>query len=176
MPLNTTPSAALAHALYGETAAFWTGPGTGVHGEALSRKAEVVARAVALHKAEARDGLDLLRRLGGRELAAIAGAVIGARLKRIPVLLDGYVCTAAAAPLLEDNPSALDHCQVAHASAEPGHARLLEKMGRRPLFDLGMRLGEASGAALAVGILKGAVACHTGMATFAEAGVTDKGE
>lgn len=171
---NTTPSAAICHALYGEDGAFWTGPGTGVTGSALANKARVVAASVALHKAAMTDGLEVLRCVGGREFAAIAGAVVAARLKRIPVLLDGFVSTAAAAVLEGTRPGALDHCQVGHASAEPGHVRLLERLGKSPLLDLGMRLGEASGAALAAGLVKAAVACHTGMATFAEAAVSDK--
>ncbi|MDH5747967.1 MAG: nicotinate-nucleotide--dimethylbenzimidazole phosphoribosyltransferase [Rhodospirillales bacterium] len=170
---NTTSAAAIAFGLYGGDAQMWTGPGTGVSGKALSNKAVVVGDGVRLHKDAMRDGLEVLRCLGGRELAAIAGAVIGARLKKIPVLLDGYVSTAAAAPLQTVNPAALDHCQVAHVSAEPSHRLLVEKIGKHPLLDLGMRLGEASGAALAVGILKAAVNCHAGMATFAEAGVSD---
>lgn len=166
---NTTPAAAIACALFGDAAAGWTGKGTGVDSAGLIRKTEVVAAGVALHKGKA--PLEILQSLGGRELAAMAGAVIGARLKRVPVLLDGYVCTAAAAPLQAACKGALDHCVVAHVSAEPGHRRLLDALGKEPLLSLGMRLGEASGAALAVGIVKGALACHTGMATFAEAGV-----
>jgi nicotinate-nucleotide--dimethylbenzimidazole phosphoribosyltransferase len=114
----------------------------------------------------------MLRRLGGLELAAITGAVMAARLGRVPVMLDGFASTAAAAVLFAADPHALDHCVVAHLSAEPGHRRLLEQIGQRPLFDFGMRLGEASGATLAFAVLKAAVACHNGMATFAEAGVS----
>lgn len=174
---NTTSAAALCHALYGGTADEWTGPGTGVSGEALSNKARVVAGAVELHSAEAggdSDTLETLRRLGGRELAAIAGAILEARLTGVPVLLDGYVCSAAAAVLERGWPGALDHCQVAHTSMEPGHTLLLGKLNKTALFDLGMRLGEASGAVLAVGLLRCAAACHNGMATFGEAGVADK--
>jgi nicotinate-nucleotide--dimethylbenzimidazole phosphoribosyltransferase len=167
---NTTPAAAIACALMGGEAGQWTGAGTGVHGAALARKTEVVAAGVTLHGGQ--PPLEILRRLGGRELAAMAGAVLAARLKRVPVLLDGYVCTAAAAPLELARPGALDHCLVAHASAEPGHLKLLERLGKAPLVNLGMRLGECSGAALAVGLVKAAVACHAGMATFAEAGVS----
>ncbi|MGB8274734.1 MAG: nicotinate-nucleotide--dimethylbenzimidazole phosphoribosyltransferase, partial [Alphaproteobacteria bacterium] len=98
------------------------------------------------------------------------------RLARVPVLLDGYVCTAAAAALAVAAPGALDHCRVAHVSAEPGHRLLVERLGTPPLLDLGMRLGEGTGAALALSLLKGAVACHTGMATFDEAGVSGKGD
>jgi nicotinate-nucleotide--dimethylbenzimidazole phosphoribosyltransferase len=114
----------------------------------------------------------MLRRLGGLELAAITGAVMAARLGRIPVVLDGYAATAAAAVLFAADPRALDHCIVAHVSAEPGHRVLLERVDKRPLLDLGMRLGEASGATLAIALLKAAAACHNGMATFAEAGVS----
>jgi nicotinate-nucleotide--dimethylbenzimidazole phosphoribosyltransferase len=171
---NTTSAAALCHALFGGTATGWTGPGTGVAGEALSKKAEVVAQSVALHKPIAVDSLDLLRRLGGRELVAIAGAVVGARLNRMVVVLDGFICTASAAPLEALFPGALDHCIVAHKSQEPGHALLYAQLDKVPLFDLGLRLGEASGAATAVPILRAAAACHSGMATFAEAGVAGK--
>jgi nicotinate-nucleotide--dimethylbenzimidazole phosphoribosyltransferase len=173
---NTTSAAALAHALYGGSAAEWTGPGTGVAGAALQRKTEVVAAGVALHRPAARDSFDILRRLGGQELAAICGAVMAARLARTPVLLDGFACTAAAAVLHAADSHALDHCLVAHVSAEPGHRRLLQAIGKHALFDFGMRLGEASGAALAIPILKAAIACHTGMATFAEAGVSGRVE
>ena len=171
---NSTAAAALCHGLYGAEAALWAGPGTGLDEGGVAAKAFVVADAVAFHGRALSDGLEVMRRLGGRELAAIAGAVIGARLSRVPVLLDGYCCTAAAAVLQGLNESALDHCQVGHASAEPGHARLLERLGKVPLLDLGMRLGEASGAVLAVAIVRAAAACHTGMSTFADAGVSDK--
>src|SRR5690606_24191367 len=101
--------------------------------------------------------------------------IVAARFGRIPVLIDGYVATAAAAVLHALEPAALDHCLAAHRSAEPGHGRLLERIGKRPLLDLGMRLGEASGAALAVSLVRTAAAVHAGMATFAEAGVSNKG-
>jgi nicotinate-nucleotide--dimethylbenzimidazole phosphoribosyltransferase len=132
----------------------------------------VVAAAGARHIDEDADPFELLCRLGGLELAAVTGAVLAARMGRVPVVLDGYATTVAAAVLYAVNPRALDHCVVGHVSAEPGHRRLLEKIGKPPLFDFGMRLGEASGATLALGILKAAAACHEGMATFAEAGVS----
>lgn len=172
---NTTSAAAMCAALFGGEAGLWTGPGTGVAGAALDKKRRVVAEAVALHRSAATDPLDVLRRLGGVELAAIAGAVIAARLGRVPVVLDGFAATAAAATLFAADPHALDHCIVAHVSAEPGHRVLLEHLGQRALLDLGMRLGEASGATLTLGLLKAAVACHNGMATFAEAGVSGPG-
>jgi nicotinate-nucleotide--dimethylbenzimidazole phosphoribosyltransferase len=171
---NTTSAAALCCALFGGSAGQWVGPGTGVVGDALQRKIAAVDDAVRLHRPQASDALDLLARLGGRELAAIAGAIIAARRARVPVVLDGYATTAAAAVLFKLDPRALDHCVVAHRSAEPGHSLLLETLGKKPLLDLGLRLGEASGATLALFILKAALACHTGMATFAQAGVSGK--
>ena len=171
---NTTSAAALAGALFGGTAADWVGPGTGVAGAALQHKTDVVAAGLARHRDAARDPFDMLRRLGGQELAAICGAVMAARLARTPVLLDGFACTVAAAVLFAADRHALDHCLVAHVSAEPGHRRLLQAIGKTALFDFGMRLGEASGAALAIPVLRAAVACHAGMATFAEAGVSGK--
>jgi nicotinate-nucleotide--dimethylbenzimidazole phosphoribosyltransferase len=173
---NTTTAATLCAALFGGTGADWAGPGTGVAGAALTHKIAVIDQALAHHKAAiaARDPLTLLAAVGGEEFAAIAGAVIAARVGRIPVLLDGYACTAAAAVLYAVDRHALDHCRVAHRSAEPGHTRLLQAIGQRPLLDMDMRLGEASAAALAVPILKAAAACHNGMATFAEASVSGK--
>jgi nicotinate-nucleotide--dimethylbenzimidazole phosphoribosyltransferase len=173
---NTTSAAALAAAIFGGAASDWVGPGTGIAGAALQHKAAVVEEALALHKKAATDGFDLLRRLGGRELAAMVGAIMAARMARVPVLLDGYVSCAAAATLFVLDKTALDHCQVAHRSAEPGHRRLLDHLGKAPLLDLGMRLGEASGATLAVAIVKASLACHNGMATFGEAGVSGKDE
>jgi nicotinate-nucleotide--dimethylbenzimidazole phosphoribosyltransferase len=169
---NTTAAASLCGGLFGDSAEMWTGPGTGVTGAAFDAKRRAVTEAVARHRPAARDPFDMLRRLGGLELAAIAGAVMAARLGRVPVVLDGFASTAAAAVLYAAHPHALDHCVVGHVSAEPGHRRLIERIGQRPLFDFGMRLGEASGATLAFAVLKAAVACHNGMATFAEAGVS----
>ena len=171
---NTTASAAICHALYGGKADDWVGPGTGVKGKELDNKIRIVKESIILHQAVLTDSLEILRCLGGREMAAICGAIIAARLSRIPVLLDGYVTCSAAAVLHDLDTSALDHCMVAHISAEPGHKNLLEKINKKPIFDFGMRLGEGSGAALAVGVLRSAVACHSGMATFEEATVTNK--
>ena len=169
---NTTAAAALCTALFGGD--DWTGRGTGVDDAGLARKREAV-RAAAAHHGGA-DPLEMARRLGGRELAAIAGATLAARRRGIPVLLDGFVCTAAVAFLAVLRPGALDHCLAAHVSAEAGHRRLLSILSLPPLLDLGMRLGEASGAALAVPLLRAALACHTGMATFAEAAIADRAE
>lgn len=173
---NTTSAAAVCHALFGGVAEDWTGPGTGVTGDALSLKAKVVAQAAARHRDAARDAIDILRRLGGRELAAMAGAILSARHKNCPVLLDGYVSGAAAAALEVRRPGSLDHTLAAHVSAEPGHRRLLDAIGKAAILDLNMRLGEASGAALAINIVKAAAACHAGMASFADAGVSGKSE
>ncbi len=166
---NSTVSAALAHAAFGGEAADWVGRGTGSDDAGLARKRRVVAEGVARHVGL--DPLAQLAALGGREQAALCGAVTAARLAGIPVLLDGYICTAAVAPLATARPALLDHCLVAHRSAEPGHAKLCEMMGKTPILDLGMALGEGTGAALALNVLRGAVACHNGMATFAEAGI-----
>ncbi|KIC30281.1 nicotinate-nucleotide--dimethylbenzimidazole phosphoribosyltransferase [Leisingera sp. ANG-M6] len=170
---NTTPAAALACALFGGEASDWTGRGTGVDDAGLANKTRVVAEGVALHRAAIRDGLDALACLGGREIAAMAGAIAAARVLHIPVILDGFICCAAAACLLQTADGALDHAVAGHQSAEAAHAALLAKLGKEPLLSLGLRLGEASGAALAIQVLKGAIACHSGMATFAEAGVSD---
>jgi nicotinate-nucleotide--dimethylbenzimidazole phosphoribosyltransferase len=173
---NTTTAAALCAALFGGAGADWAGPGTGVKGAALAHKIAVIDEALAHHKQAIteRDPLALLAAVGGEELAAIAGAVLAARVGCVPVLLDGYACTAAAAVLYAIDRRALDHCLVAHRSAEPGHTRLLQAIDQRPLLDMDMRLGEASAAALAVPLLKAAAACHNGMATFAQAGVSTK--
>jgi nicotinate-nucleotide--dimethylbenzimidazole phosphoribosyltransferase len=171
---NTTSAAALCTALFGGASMGWVGPGTGVDGPGLARKAAVIAKALKRHAGKLEDPLEILRHLGGFELAAIAGAVLAGRLRRTPVILDGYVATAAAAVLARLEPTALDHCIAGHVSAEPGHRRLLGELGMRPLLDLDMRLGEASGAALAIGIVRAAVACHTDMATFADAGVAGR--
>jgi nicotinate-nucleotide--dimethylbenzimidazole phosphoribosyltransferase len=171
---NTTVAAAIYHALYGGEAEDWVGRGTGVDDAGLKRKANAVRAAVARHREHLSDPLEVLRRLGGREIAAMAGAILAARIQRVPVLLDGFVVCSAAAVLHALDPSALDHCLAGHVSAENAHAEVLRRLGKTPLVDLGMRLGEGTGAALAVGIVKCAVACHNGMATFAEAGVAGK--
>ncbi|NDW00348.1 nicotinate-nucleotide--dimethylbenzimidazole phosphoribosyltransferase [Salipiger sp. PrR002] len=166
---NSTIAAALACASFGGDAEGWIGRGTGSDADGLARKADAVRRACARHAGV--EGAALLAALGGREQAAICGAVLEARARRIPVILDGFICTAATAPLFKADPRLLDHCLVGHVSREPGHARLLEAMGKAPVLSLDMALGEGSGAALALGVLRAALECHNGMATFAEAGV-----
>lgn len=167
---NSTVAAALAFAAFGGHAADWVGPGTGSDPAGVALKARVVAEAVARHGALS--PMMRLAALGGREQAALCGAVLAARMARIPVLLDGFICTAAVTPLFAADPDLLAHCLIAHQSREPGHRRLAQAMGKAPLLDLGMALGEGSGAALALPILKGALACHNGMSTFAEAGIS----
>lgn len=167
---NTTAAAALAAAVLGGDAADWTGRGTGVDDAGLDRKTQAVARGLALHRPC--DPLEALQRLGGRELAAMAGAITAARFYKIPVILDGFICCAAASVLEKTHSGALDHCVAGHLSAEDAHQRLLDALGKDPLLQLGLRLGEGSGAALAIGVLKGAIACHSGMSTFAQAGVS----
>jgi nicotinate-nucleotide--dimethylbenzimidazole phosphoribosyltransferase len=171
---NTTVAAAIYCALFGGEPEDWVGRGTGVDDAGLKRKADAVRRALSLHKAHLDDPLEVLRRLGGREIAAMAGAILGARHQRVPVMLDGFVVCAAAAVLHALDPASLDHCLAGHVSAENAHARALREINKAPLLSLGMRLGEGSGAALAVGIVKAAVAAHNGMATFGEAGVSEK--
>lgn len=168
---NTTSAAAIYAALYGGRAADWAGRGTGIDDAGHARKVAVIEAGLARHAGHLDDPLEILRRLGGREIAAMAGAILAARIERVPVILDGFVSTAAAAILKAMAPDALDHCLAAHCSAESAHAEVLRRLGLRPILDLGMRLGEGSGAALAAGIVKAALACHSGMATFAQAGV-----
>jgi nicotinate-nucleotide--dimethylbenzimidazole phosphoribosyltransferase len=172
---NTTAAAAIAAALFGGGGARWAGRGTGVDHAGLARKQAVIDTALARHAAVLDDPLMIAAALGGRELAAILGAALAARRRCIPVLLDGFVSTAAVAPLGRLNSDAIRHALAGHVSAEAGHHLLLEALGLAPLLDLKMRLGEASGAAVAVLLMRAALACHTGMATFAEAQVSNKG-
>jgi nicotinate-nucleotide--dimethylbenzimidazole phosphoribosyltransferase len=171
---NTTAASAVSAALFGGGGARFAGHGTGLDDKGLARKREVIDRALARHDAILGEPLRVAAALGGRELAALLGACLAARHLRIPVLLDGFVCTAAVAPLAKLRGDALDHVLAGHVSAELGHRLLLEELGLRPLLDLSMRLGEGSGAAVAVLVLRAALACHTGMATFAEAQVSSK--
>ena len=169
---NTTAASALCAALYGGELARWIGRGTGVDDRGFERKRAAIATALRRHHGWLADPLQTAAALGGRELAAIAGAMLAARHHRVPLLLDGFVATAAVAPFARLAPGVLDHCLAGHVSAEPGHRALLRELALAPLLDLGMRLGEASGAAVAVHLLRAALACHAGMATFADAGVS----
>nr|WP_295889121.1 nicotinate-nucleotide--dimethylbenzimidazole phosphoribosyltransferase [uncultured Devosia sp.] len=171
---NTTVAAALYAALYGGTGADWVGRGTGVDDAGLTRKADAVDRALARHAGELDHPLAILARLGGREIAAMLGALLAARHQKVPVIVDGFVATSAAAIAHAVNPAAIDHCIFAHVSAESAHARALEAMGQKGLLDLGMRLGEGSGAALAAVLAKTALHLHNNMATFESAAVSGK--
>jgi nicotinate-nucleotide--dimethylbenzimidazole phosphoribosyltransferase len=168
---NTTIAAAIYAALYGGEAAHWVGRGTGVDDAGLLRKVAAVEAALARHADQLTGPLEILSHLGGREVAAMVGAILAARIQRIPVVIDGYVATAAAAILHAMDERALDHCVVGHLSAEGAHRDVLERIGKVPLLALEMRLGEGSGAALAMGLIKAAAACHNGMATFSDAAV-----
>jgi nicotinate-nucleotide--dimethylbenzimidazole phosphoribosyltransferase len=170
---NTTVASAIFHALYGGSADDWVGRGTGVDDAGLRRKADAVSAAVA-RLGSNREPLEILRRLGGREVAAMVGAILAARAERVPVIVDGFVTTAAAAVLHAVDARTIDHCLFAHASAEAAHRSALKRLGKEPLLDLKLRLGEGTGAALAAGIVKAALAAHNGMATFGEAGVAGK--
>jgi nicotinate-nucleotide--dimethylbenzimidazole phosphoribosyltransferase len=171
---NTTAAAAMAAALFGGGGTRWAGRGTGIDDDGLARKRHAIDVALKRHAGRLADPLHVAAALGGRELAAILGAALAARRQRIPVVIDGFVCTAAVAPLARLRSDGLDHALAAHVSAEAAHRALLDELGLKPLVDLGMRLGEASGAAVAALILRAAIACHAGMATFAEAGVSGK--
>lgn len=168
---NTTVAAALAAALFGGRGADWVGRGTGVDDAGLARKAAAVDAGLARHSGLT-DPLAILAALGGREIAAMAGAMARARVERVPLVLDGFIACAAAAVLHRLSPAALDHAVAGHLSAEGAHGRLLAALEKEPLLSLNLRLGEGSGAAVALGVLRAAVACHSGMATFAEAGVS----
>ncbi|MFH5774471.1 nicotinate-nucleotide--dimethylbenzimidazole phosphoribosyltransferase [Paracoccus sp. NGMCC 1.201697] len=167
---NSTVAAALAAATFGGTATDWVGPGTGADGDTFRRKIEAVDAGLKRHKGAA-TAASILGSFGGREQAAICGAVIRARELGIPVILDGFICSAAAGVLLVNDRDALDHCLIGHESAEPGHRRLVAVMKKKPVVMLDMCLGEGSGAAVALMILRAALECHDGMATFAEAGI-----
>lgn len=168
---NSTVAAAMTSALFGGDVAGWVGAGTGSDSDGIKRKIAAIETGLARHKGLSAMGI--LAALGGREQAAICGAVLAARAARIPVILDGFICTAAASALYAAHPALLDHCLVGHQSAEPGHRKLLAALNKRAVLEFDMRLGEGSGAALALGILRSALACHNGMATFGEAGVSE---
>lgn len=166
---NTTAAAAVAAALHSETGDVepWVGRGTGVDVDGMRRKQDAVAAAVA-RVADISDPLEVLRQVGGAELVAIAAAVVTARHRRLPVVLDGYVVTASVLPLVEVRSDALDHCLIGHCSAEPGHRRVIDRLGRSTLLDLGMRLGEGSGAMAAVPLIAMACAGVVDVPTFTE--------
>ena len=168
---NTTPAAAVSAVLFGGLAEEWTGRGTGIDDATYARK--VAAVEAARRRVEGVSvPLETLREVGGPELVAIAGATVEARRRSLPLVLDGFVVTAAAAPLEVARQGALDHCLAGHCSGEPGHRLLLDKLGKPPLLDLGLRLGEGSGALAAVPLIRLAAACVTDVATFEEWGLS----
>ncbi len=169
---NTTSAAAIATALFGGAPRDWVGRGSGVDEAGLLRKVEAVEAGLRANPTALKVPLEALRCLGGREIAAMAGAIARARVESIPVILDGFICTAAAAVLARAVPGALDHAQAGHQSAEAAHRNMLLQLELDPLLTLGMRLGEASGAAVAIAVVRAAAACQSGMASFDEAGVT----
>lgn len=166
---NTTAAAAVAAALFGGPADEWVGRGTGIDDLTLARKVEIVD--LARTRVAGDRPMEVLRRVGGAELAAMAGAILEARLRSIPVVLDGFVGTAAAATLEVIQGGALDHCVAGHCSAEPGHRLLLKKLNLDPLLDLELRLGEASGALAAIPLINLACGCTNEVATFSEWGL-----
>ncbi len=170
---NTTAASALSCAYLARQPAELTGPGTGLDAEGMRHKAAVIGRALDLHRDHLNDPKEVLRRLGGFEIAALAGAYIAAAQSRLPVLVDGFITSSAALAALRINPTIAPWLMLSHASAEPGHRLVVEALGLRPLLDLGMRLGEGSGAAVTVPLLRLACDLHNGMATFAEAGVSE---
>lgn len=169
---NTTAAAALACALLDEAPERLAGPGTGLDAAGVSRKAEVIRRALALHCGHLADPREALRRLGGFEIAALTGAYLAAAQAGLAVLVDGFIASTAALAAVRIRPDAGGWLLFSHASAEPGHRRILQALAATPLLDVGMRLGEGSGAAVAVPLLRLACALHNEMATFAEAGVS----
>ena len=171
---NTTSASAISCALFNEPVAHMTGIGTGLNKNQLSKKIEIIKSALKLHGKNFKDPISILSCYGGREIAAIAGSVISARLKSIPVLLDGFICTAAASSLILFDKMLLDHCRISHLSSEQGHSIVLRNLKMEPILDLNLRLGEGSGAAIASLILRAALATHNGMSTFTDAKVTAK--
>ena len=167
---NSTISSALCLGTFGGQGLDWVGAGTGSNTEGILKKAKVIERARIRNQESLNTPFEILMSLGGREQAAICGALVAARCHSIPVIIDGFIASSAIAPLVSVD-QIYDHVIFAHQSAEAGHGRLLSKLGKVPMFDLGMRLGEGSGAALALSIIRASLACHNGMATFAEAGI-----
>ncbi|MCZ2328298.1 nicotinate-nucleotide--dimethylbenzimidazole phosphoribosyltransferase [Bartonella sp. F02] len=158
---NRIIASALCLALFGGNVEEWIESGTDSSKELYERKIIAVKEAIALHQDYLNDPFEIMRRLGGREIAAMVGAILAARMEKIPVILDGFVATTAAAILYKMHPKALDHAIVGHVSAEPAHYKLLEKINKKPLLDFGMKIGEGTGAAIAAGIVKAAVLTHT---------------
>jgi len=173
---NSTAAAALLCAFTGVSPIEAAGRGTGLDDAGVARKADVIARALALHRVDRNDAIGVLAALGGREIAAIVGLILGAAQKRRVVVLDGFISCSAALVVRAMEPAALDYVVYSHCSAERGHQRMLESLGARPLFDLDMRLGEGSGAAIGISLVESAVRLYREMATFDGAGVSTAAE
>ncbi len=171
---NTTSASAIAAALTGQAVEAVVGCGAGADDACLERKRSAVRRALALHATSLGDALGILRCVGGLEIAAMCGFCLGAAARRVPVVTDGFIATAGAALAVHLCPATSGYVLASHRSAEPGHAHLLAMFQPEPMLDLGMRLGEGTGAALAMKLIQGAIAAFTQMATFASAGVSNK--
>lgn len=169
---NTTPSTAIVATLTGKNVDELTGRGTGLDDEQLAHKKNVLERILKINKPDAKDGFDVLARVGGYEIGGIAGLIIGAAAHKKPVVVDGFISTAGAMIACTLEPFVRDYIICAHRSMEQGHAAMQEKIGCRPLLDLNLRLGEGTGAALAMNLVEAAVAILTEVATFEDAGVT----
>ena len=169
---NTTPSSAIAAVLTGKPVAEVTGRGTGISDDALKNKVKVIEDSIALNKPDSKDPIDVLSKIGGAEIGGIAGLIIGAATNRIPVVIDGFISTAGAliAHCLE--PNIRDYMFAAHNSVEVGHKAMLEKIELRPILDLDLRLGEGTGAALAILLIEAGLKIYREMAAFGEAGVS----
>jgi len=170
---NTTPSAAIVAAIRSLPAAEVTGRGTGIDDARLANKIAVVERALEVNRPDATDGVDVLAKVGGFEIGGLAGFILGAAAKRRPVLVDGFISTAGALIALALAPAAADYMIASHRSAEAGHRHALEHLGKEPLLDLGLRLGEGTGAALAMSLVGAAARLLTDVATFGEAAVSE---
>ncbi len=171
---NTTSATAISCVLFDEPVENWTGPGTGLNKKGVLKKISLIKSALKLHGKKFSNPQNILSTFGGREMAAIAGSVIAARSRRIPVLLDGFICTSAAATLTIFEKNFLDHCLISHLSTEPGHLGVSNHLKKEPILNLNLRLGEGSGAAIASLIIRSAIEVHNGMYTFAEAKVNKK--
>ena len=169
---NTTPSTAVVAAITGEPVAALAGRGTGIDDAQLARKIAVVEAALAVNRPDARDGLDVLAKVGGFEIGGIAGVVLAAAARRKPVVVDGFISTAGALIAQALCPAAIDYVVAAHRSAEQGHRAMQRRLGKEPLLDLNLRLGEGSGAALAMNLVEAAQRILTEVATFDEAHVS----
>jgi len=173
---NTTASSAICAVITGEPVAQVTGRGTGLSNDQLARKVAVVERALAVNKPDHKDPLDVLTKVGGFEIAGLAGVMLGAAANRIPVVLDGFITGAAALVAVALCPKLKDYLIASHVSAEAGHPLMLKHLGLKPLLNLGMRLGEGTGAALGIFLAETSARILAEMATFAEAGVSEKDE